>query len=75
MKSFLKFTLLAALLVGGKLAKQPVPAATAQAVETNSAADTTVVMVHQVFSSEPVKPTPGQAQAQQDSGALLAEIF
>ena len=54
MKTLFKFFLLLALIVVGKLAKQPAPAAVAQ---TRVAAPVSeVVLVHQVFTSEPVSP-------------------
>ncbi len=75
MKSLLKFTLLLALIVGGRLAKQPVPAVTAQTVESSVAPDTSVVLVHQVLTSEPVKPTQEPVQPQHSGSGLLAEMF
>ena len=56
MKSFLKFSLLLALIVVGKLAKQPVPPALAQATPTIPTVE--VVLVHQVLTSEPVLRQP-----------------
>lgn len=56
MKAFFKFSLLLALIVVGKLAKQPAPAALAQAPAAPVASE--VVLVHQVFTSEPVSPQP-----------------
>ena len=78
MKSLLKFAVLSALLISGKLTKQPVPAALAQNEVIKEAgvtrSDNSVVLVHQVLTSEPVRPgleqTPGQA-----GGGFLAELF
>jgi hypothetical protein len=75
MKSLLKFTLLSALIISGKLAKQPAPVATAKAVEFTTAPDTSVVLVHQVLTSEPVKPSRQQPQPQQGGSGLIAEMF
>jgi hypothetical protein len=75
MKSLLKFTLLSALIISGKLAKQAAPAAVAQSVETQATPTTSVIMVHQVLTSEPVKPAREQAQPQQSGNGLLAELF
>ena len=60
MKSFLKFSLLLALIVVGKLAKQPAPSVLAQApTEIAPAIPTSeVTLVHQVLTSEPVPPQP-----------------
>jgi|GEM_PF-2361150 hypothetical protein len=77
MKSLLKFTLLSALIISGKLAKQSSPVAMAQAVETTTASDSSVVLVHQVLSSEPAKPTqqPTRVQEPQSGNGLVAEMF
>jgi hypothetical protein len=77
MKSLLKFALLSALIISGKLAKQSSPVAMAQAVETTTASDSSMVLVHQVLPSEPVKPTqaPTQVQEPQSGNGLLAEMF
>ena len=77
MKSFFKFALLATLIIIGKLAKQPAPIATAQTVETKSTSGSSVVMVHQVLTSEPVKPAREQQQelSQQSGSGMLAEMF
>ena len=73
MKSILKFAVLSALLVSGKLAKQPLPAVTAQnetAIPENS-----VVLVHQVLTSEPVLPARKPAPSPNGGSGLLAELF
>ena len=76
MKSVLKFALLAALIVTGKLVKQPVQATAGQSVEAKSAVNSTpVVLVHQVLTSEPVKPAREQEQPQQSGSGLIAEMF
>jgi hypothetical protein len=75
MKALLKFTLLSALIISGKLAKQAAPAAVAQTVETKAAPNTNVVMVHQVLTSEPVQPAREQDRPQQSGSGLLAEMF
>ena len=74
MKSLFKFALLSALIVGGRLAKQPAPAAMAQA--TQAAANSgSVVLVHQVLTSEPVPPAKEQNQPQHSGNGLIAELF
>lgn len=75
MKSLLKFTLLSALIISGKLAKQPAPAAVAQTTNTNVTPDTSVVLVHQITVAAPVQPIRQQAQPQQSGTGLLAEMF
>ncbi len=60
MKAFLKFSLLLALIVIGKLAKQPAPSVLAHtSTETAPAMPASqVTLVHQVLTSEPVSPQP-----------------
>lgn len=60
MKVFLKFSLLLALIVVGKLAKQPAPPALALAPAPTArfVPITEVVLVHQVLTSEPVLCQP-----------------
>ena len=58
MKALFKFILLLALIVVGKLAKEPAPAALAQVQPTSPVAE--VILVHQVFTSEPVSPQPAR---------------
>ena len=67
MKTLLKFTLLSALIIGGKLAKQPVPAPVADKSTTSNS----LVLVHQVLTSEPVQP----AQQQLSGSGFLTELF
>lgn len=74
MKSLLKFTLLSALIISGKLAKQSSSVATAQSVETKSEFDPSVVMVNQILDSESAKPA-AQNQPQQPRRMLLSEVF
>lgn len=76
MKSVFKFTLLAALIVTGKLVKQPVQSVARQSVEAKGAVNSApVVLVHQVLTSEPVKPAREQDQPQQSGSGLIAEMF
>ena len=76
MKSVFKFALLAALIVTGKLVKQPVQSVALQSVEAKSAiSNTPVVLVHQVLTSEPVKPAREEEQPQQSGNGLIAEMF
>ena len=76
MKSILKFTLLAALIVSGRLVKQPTKVDVAQAVEAKkSTSRASVILVHQVLTSEPVKPAQEQEPPQQSGNGLIAEMF
>ncbi|GAC1379004.1 MAG: hypothetical protein NVS3B25_10310 [Hymenobacter sp.] len=75
MKSLAKFTLLSALIISGRLAKQPAPVAVAQNVETTAAPDTSLVMVHQISNSEPAKTSRERPQSQQGGIGVLAEMF
>ena len=80
MKSVFKFCLLSALIISGKLAKPSAPVAVAQMAEARVAPDTSVVLVHQVLTSEPVKPThPGtdaeHEQSQNSGNGLITEMF
>ena len=73
MKSVLKFAVLSALLVSGKIAKQPLPAVTAHS-ELAPNTENSVVLVHQVLTSEPVLPAQNTTPSS-NSGGLLAELF
>jgi hypothetical protein len=77
MKSLLKFSLLSALIIGGKFAKTTAPATAAAQVNTvHPRQDTSsVVLVHQVLTSEPVKPTREQAPPQQSGSGFITEMF
>lgn len=73
MKSLFKFALLSALIVGGRLAKQPAPATVAKAAPATNSSQ--VVLVHQVLTSEPVPPTKEQNPPQHSGNGLIAELF
>ncbi|MBH8569920.1 hypothetical protein KB206_13590 [Microvirga sp. STS02] len=75
MKSLLKFTLLSALIIGGRLVKESAPSTVAKTVEPATKPNSSVIMVHQVLTSEPVQPTRQQAQPQQSGSGLIAEMF
>jgi len=76
MKSVFKFVLLAALIVTGKLVKQPIQATAVPSAEAKSVNNSaSVVFVHQVLTSEPVKPALEQEQPQQSGNGLIAEMF
>ena len=75
MRTILKFTLLSALIIGGKLAKQPAQAVGTQKITTRLAADNSMVMVHQVLTSEPVPRAQESAQRQTTGSGILAELF
>ena len=77
MKSLLKFALLSALIITGKLAKQSTPAAMAQTPTAKPAAtaNNSVILVNQVLPSKPVKPARKPAQPQQSGSGLIAEMF
>ena len=74
MKSLFKFALLSALIIGGRLAKQPAPATMAQGtpVQANNGS---VVFVHQVLTSEPVPAAEEHDQSQHSGNGLIAELF
>ena len=74
MKSLLKFALLSALIIGGKLAKQSAPAVAAQPTQTQAAPGASILLVHQVLTSEPVKPARQQAPPQSGNG-LITEMY
>ncbi|GAB3581260.1 hypothetical protein GCM10027345_23790 [Hymenobacter daeguensis] len=71
----LKFSLLTALIISGKMAKQASPATVAQTVNTQKASSSNVVLVHQVYGSQPVQSGREKAQPQQSGSGLLAEMF
>ncbi|MFD2718724.1 hypothetical protein ACFST9_08350 [Hymenobacter monticola] len=76
MKSLLKFSLLSALIIGGRFAKTTIPATAAQPNTFQGRPDSSVVLVHQVLTSEPVKPAQHPAPSQQQSGSgLITELF
>ena len=75
MKALLKFSLLSALIITGKLAKHSAPVATVQNMETQTAANSSVLFVHHVANSMPAGPTREQDQPQQSGSGLLAEMF
>ena len=75
MKTLLKFTLLSALIISGKLAKQPAHAIATPAATTQTTTGNSIVMVHQVLTSEPVKPAQQSTQEQPSGSGLLAELF
>lgn len=73
MKSLLKFTLLFALIISGRLAKQATFTAVTPMPEVSAPP---VVLVHQVLTSEPVKSPKPKPQVEQPGGSgLLAEMF
>lgn len=76
MKSILKFTLLAALIVSGKLAKEPAQVATAPVKQIKSTANfNSVILVHQVLTSEPVRPALPTDQMPPSGNGLLTEMY
>jgi hypothetical protein len=82
MKILFKFCLLLALIIGGKLAKQSAPATVAQAPVSALQQDSlpsnptaSVVLVHQVLTSEPVPATSEGAQKEQQRQSSILEIF
>ena len=76
MKSVFKFALLASLIVTGKLTKQPTQVTEGQSVAAKSVKNSTsVVLVHQVLTSEPVKPAREEEHPQQSGNGLIAEMF
>ena len=76
MKSLLKFSLLSALIIGGKFAKTTAPATVAQVNTFQPRPDTSSVMlVHQVLTSETVKPAREQVPPQQSGSGFITEMF
>ena len=75
MKSLLKFALLSALIISGKLYKPSNPTTIVQNVEATTVPDSSVVLVHQLLTAEPAKPTQVPVQTQQSGSRLLAEMF
>ncbi len=75
MKSLLKFSLLTALIISGKLVKQPAPAAVVKADKTQLVTDSSMILVHHVSTSEPAQPGRQKAQPQQGGSVLFAEMF
>ena len=75
MKSLLKFTLLSALIIGGKLAKQTAPAAAAKTIETKTAPDTSMVFVNRITVLKPIKNGEEKNKGQQKNVALLVDMF
>ncbi|WP_143080157.1 hypothetical protein [Hymenobacter arizonensis] len=75
MKSLFKFTLLFALIVSGKLAKQPAAAAMAKNAESKPAADTSMVFVSQMIPAQSVKPAHAKAKTRQTGTDLIANLF
>ena len=73
MKSVFKFALLSALIVGGRLSKQAAPATMAQVAAATP--NGSVVLVHQVLTSEPVPAPKEQTQPQHSGNGLIAELF
>jgi hypothetical protein len=72
MKALLKFFLLLALIVGGKLAKQATPITVAEAPVNSTEQAASIVLVHQVLTSEPVVPADEQPQ---QGSSVVTEMF
>lgn len=77
MKTLLKFSLLSALIISGKLAKQPAPVA---AAATSTATTTgipikSVVFVHHSLSSEPVLTIREEVPPQRARTSIFAAMF
>jgi hypothetical protein len=75
MKPFFKVTLLFALIISGKLAKEPAPVATAKTVQMKPASDTSVVFVNHLTAAQPVKPVSDKTQPEQSGINLIANLF
>ncbi|WP_125921735.1 hypothetical protein [Hymenobacter lapidarius] len=75
MKSLLKFTLLAALIISGKLTKQTSTASAAQTIETKTTPNTLMVFVNQTTALEPTKTNDEKSTKQQSNAGLLADMF
>ncbi len=75
MKSLLKFTLLAALIISGKLTKQTSAVATAPTIETKTTTDSSIVFVNQNTVPEPTKTNEAKSAKPEDNTPLLANMF
>lgn len=75
MKSLLKFSLLSALIIVGKIAKQPTTAVVAQTIQPTALPDTSVIFINQVIPFEPAKQNHEKGNAQQSRVGLLANLF
>lgn len=75
MKSLFKFTLLAALIIGGKLTKQTSSVATTQSIENQTTPDTSMVFVNQNTVLEPIKTDEVKSPKLEDNAPLLANMF
>jgi len=73
MKALLKFLLLLALIIGGKLSKQAAPATVASTPAPVAQPSNSVVLVHQVLTSEPV--APASQQPPQPGSTTVMEMF
>ncbi|GAA4366420.1 hypothetical protein GCM10023185_37550 [Hymenobacter saemangeumensis] len=73
MKALLKFFLLLALIIGGKLTKQAAPATVANVSAPATHRNAPVVLVHQVLTSEPV--APATQQPPQLGSTVIMEMF
>ncbi|WP_426058791.1 hypothetical protein [Hymenobacter sp. B1770] len=75
MKSLFKFTLLFALIVSGKLAKQPAAIAVAKNTESKPATDTSMVFASQMFLVQSIKPVQSETKPEQTDTSLMANLF
>ena len=75
MKSLLKFTLLAALIISGKLTKQTPAVASTQTIETKTTTDSAIVFVNQNTVTEPAKTNEAKSTKQEQNTTLLANMF
>lgn len=75
MKTLLKFTLLSSLIIGGRLARQPVPIAAAQTVEAGVIPVNFVVSMQQMLHPRPVNSVQKQPLPQRAPATSLAGMF
>ena len=75
MKSLLKFTLLSALIISGRLVKDSAPVSVARTAEPVAKSSSSVLLVHQVLTSEPVQPAREQNLSQQSGSGLITDMF
>ena len=75
MKSLLKFTLLSTLIISGRLVKESASATVAHTTEPVAKFGSPVILVHQVLTSEPVRPARQQAPPQPSGSGLITEMF
>ena len=75
MKSLLKFTLLSILIISGRLAKESASVTVAHTTKSVVKPGSPAILVHQVLTSEPVRPARQPTPPQSSGNGLIAEMF